>query len=49
MYFCKNMSLLTGGNLTYETSAGARTGIVRCSDGHRLVPGRVSADLLSFF
>jgi len=46
MYFCKNTSLLTGGSSTHETSAGARTGIVRCLDGHRPVPGRASADLL---
>jgi len=35
MFFCKNSSLLTGGNSTHKTSAGARTGIVRCPDGHR--------------
>jgi len=35
MYFCKNTSLLTGGCSTYITLAGARTGIVRCPDGHR--------------
>ena len=31
----KNTSLFTGGSLTHKTSAGARTGIVRCPDGHR--------------
>jgi len=35
VYFCKNTSLLTGGCSTHITSAGARTGIVRCLDGHR--------------
>ena len=34
MYFCKNTSLLTGGFSTHITSAGARTGIVRCPDVH---------------
>ena len=29
------MSLLTGGSSTNKTSAGARTGIVRCPDGPR--------------
>ena len=49
LFFCKNTSLLTRGNSTKKTSAGARTGIVRCPDGHRPVPGRASADLLSDF
>jgi len=35
IFFCKNTSLLTGGSLTLKTSTGARTGIVRCPDGHR--------------
>jgi len=43
MYFCKYTSLLTGGNSTHKTSAGARTGIVCCPDGHRLLPGRASS------
>ena len=43
MFFCKNTSLLTGGNSTHKTSVGARTGIVRCPDGHRPVPGRASS------
>ena len=34
MYYCKNTSLLTGGSSTHKTSSGARTGIVRCPDGH---------------
>jgi len=33
--FCKNASLLTSGSSTHKTSAGARTGIVWCPDGHR--------------
>jgi len=35
MHFFKNTSLLTGGCSTHITSAGARTGIVRCPDGHQ--------------
>jgi len=35
MVFCMNTSLLHGGSSTHKTSAGARTGIVRCPDGHR--------------
>jgi len=35
MVICKNTSLLTGGSSGHKTSAGARTGIVRCPDGHR--------------
>ena len=31
----KNMSLFTGGSSTHKTTTGARTGIVRCPDGHR--------------
>ena len=49
MYFCKYTALLTGGNSTHKTSAGARTGIVWCLDGHRPVPGRATADLLRDF
>ena len=49
MFFCKNTSLLTGGSSTHKTSAGGLTGIVRCPDGHRPVPGRASADLLRDF
>jgi len=49
MFFCKNTSLLIGGSLTHKTSTGARTGIVRCPDGHCPVPGRASADLLRDF
>ena len=52
MYFCKNTSLLTDGCSTHITSAGARTGartgIVRCPDGHRPVPGRASADSIRY-
>jgi len=42
-YFCKNTSLLTGGSLTHETSAGARTGIVPFPDWHRPLPGLASS------
>jgi len=49
MYICNNESLLTGGSSTHKTSAGARTGIVRCPNGHRPVPGRASANLLRDF
>ena len=39
MFFCKNTSLLTGGNLTHKTSAGARTGIGRFVKRFLIVPG----------
>ena len=34
-YFFKYTSLVIGGSSTHKTSAGARTGMVRCADGHR--------------
>jgi len=37
IYFSKNTSLLIGGSSTHNTSAGARTGIVRCPDEHRSI------------
>ena len=39
MFFCKNTSLLTGGNSTHKTSAGARTGIGRFVKRVLKVPG----------